>query len=66
MKYKLFAKIIKPLILTVVIFGSLFVSNFASASVDLSSGLLAHYKMNDNRANDVVVDNINAYHGAAN
>ena len=29
MKQKLFAKIIKPLILTVVIFGSFFVSNFA-------------------------------------
>jgi len=33
--------------------------------IDLSDGLVAHYKMNDNKADYVVVDNTGAYHGTS-
>ena len=68
MKYKLFAKIIKPLILTGVIFGSFFVSNFvfATATVNLSAGLVGHYKMNDNAGDGAVLDSALNHNGTAN
>ena len=51
--------------LAVVIFGSFFASNFVSASVDLSSGLVSHYKMNDNISTTTVVDSVGGNNGAA-